>query len=66
MGYRKILLLIPIAFLALHLNFWMWNETAIVWGFPVNLLYHVLLSLFLSLVMLTLVFRAWPQYLDED
>jgi hypothetical protein len=62
---KKLLWLLPL-FLFLHLNYWMWDETRVVGGFPVNLLYHVVLSLFLSLVMALLVKRGWPRYLDED
>lgn len=50
----------------LHLNFWMWHEADIVLGFPVNLLYHVALCLFLAILMLSVVNRAWPRYLDDD
>ena len=51
---------------SLHLNYWMWDQDRLVLGFPVNLLYHILLSLLLSLVMLGVVRRAWPGYLDRD
>lgn len=50
----------------LHLNFWMWTDARILWGFPANLLYHVALCLALSLVMLFVVRRAWPRQLDEE
>lgn len=40
-----------VVFVAIHLNVWMWDETAIVWGFPVNLLYHLVWSLALAPVM---------------
>lgn len=62
---KKLVWLVPL-FLLLHLNYWMWDETRVVWGFPVNLLYHVALSLLLSLVMALLVTRGWPRYLDEN
>jgi len=51
---------------ALHLNYWMWDDARLFLGLPANLLYHVVLSLFLSLVMFVLVLGAWPRYLDED
>jgi hypothetical protein len=66
MGRSKRVLLLPPLFLALHLNYWMWDDARIVLGLPANLLYHVVLSIFLSLVLLVLVRRAWPRYLDED
>ena len=55
-----------LGFVAIHLNYWMWDDGRIVLGFPANLLYHVVLSLVLSAVLFLLVHRAWPRYLDED
>ena len=50
----------------MHMNYWMWNDARFVWGFPSNLLYHLLFSFFLSLVMLVIVRRGWPRYLHEE
>ncbi|MGH9318722.1 MAG: hypothetical protein ACRD21_28695 [Vicinamibacteria bacterium] len=66
MGQRKRTLFWLLPFLALHLNYWMWDDARLFLGLPANLLYHVALSLLLSFVMLVLVSRAWPRYLDED
>ncbi len=66
MRHRKRILFLPLGFAALHLNYWMWDDPRILLGLPANLLYHVVLSLLLSLVMFVLVHRAWPRYLDED
>jgi hypothetical protein len=55
-----------LGFVAVHLNYWMWDDARIVLGLPANLLYHVVLSLVLSAVLFLLVRRAWPRYLDED
>lgn len=55
-----------LGFVAVHLNYWMWDDARIVLGLPANLLYHVVLSLVLSAVLFLLVYRAWPRYLDED
>jgi hypothetical protein len=60
------ILLLGLGFVALHLNYWMWDERRILLGLPANLLYHVILSLGLSAVLLVIVHRAWPRYLDED
>ncbi len=62
---KWLFVLIPVLVI-LHLNVWMWDEDAIVLGFPVNLLYHAVLSVLLSLVMWLVIRRAWPSYLDED
>lgn len=66
MDSGKKLLVLPVIFVALHLNYWMWDETRLVAGLPVNLLYHLTLSLLLSGVMLVVVVKCWPRYLDED
>jgi membrane protein implicated in regulation of membrane protease activity len=66
MGRSRQILLLALGFVFLHLNYWMWDDARIVLGLPANLLYHVVLSLALSLVLFVLVRRAWPRYLDED
>ena len=60
------LLLVGPVLLLLHLNYWMWDETRLVLGLPVNLFYHLMLSLVVSVVMFVLVRRAWPIHLDGD
>ena len=62
---RRLFAIIGFA-VALHLNYWLWDADGLVLGLPVNLLYHVLLTLVLSGVMLVLVRRYWPAYLDDD
>ena len=47
--------------LALHLNYWMWADSSLVAGLPVNLLYHVVLCLGVPVVMLFVVRSAWPR-----
>jgi hypothetical protein len=66
MGQRRRILFLSSGFVALHLNYWMWDDARIVLGLPANLMYHVVLSLVLSMVFFVLVRRAWPRYLDED
>ncbi len=50
----------------LHQNFWLWDDDRLILGFPVNLFYHIVLSVFLSAVMFGLVKRAWPDYSDAE
>ncbi len=38
----------------------------LVLGLPINLLYHVLLTLALSVVMGTLARRGWPTFLEDE
>lgn len=47
--------------IALHLNYWMWADSSLVAGLPVNLLYHVALCLLVPIVMWFVVRRAWPE-----
>ena len=54
-GRAKPLLLLGALFLALHLNYWMWDDSRLVLGFPINLLYHIALSLSVSAAMLAMV-----------
>lgn len=66
MRYPKwVLGLVPLL-VVVHLNFWMWNDTRLFWGFPSNLLYHFIFSFALSIVMMLLVRYGWPGYLDEE
>ncbi len=66
MGQSRRILLLSLGLVGLHLNYWMWDDARIVLGLPLNLLYHVVLSLVLSVLLFVLVNGAWPRYLDED
>lgn len=66
MRYPSWVLVLPVAVTAVYLNYWMWDVSAIVLGLPVNLLYHVVLSLALSPLMFAVISRAWPRYLDDE
>jgi hypothetical protein len=66
MGQSPRILLLSLGFVVLHLNYWMWDDTRLILGLPANLFYHVVLSLILTAVLLVVVYRAWPRYLDED
>ncbi len=59
-------LLLAVVLLSLHLNYWMWDDGRILLGLPANLLYHAVFSLLLYPVMLFVVRRAWPSYLEDD
>ena len=66
MSYPRWVLSLPFVIVFFYLNYWMWDIADIVLGLPANLLYHVVLSLALIPLMVGLVRRAWPSYLDED
>lgn len=49
-----------------HLNYWLWDADRLVMGLPINLFYHVALTVSLAVFMATLVRRYWPAFLDEE
>ena len=65
-GYPKWLALLVFGVVVLFLNYWMWDDARIVFGVPVNLLYHIILSASLAPIMVGVVRRAWPRYLSDD
>ncbi len=60
-----VILFVPVG-LFLHQSSWLWSDHRLVGGLPVNLLYHIILSVLWSLIMLFVVRRAWPRYLDKE
>ena len=52
--------------LLLHQKQWMWRDSTLLAGLPVNLAYHLALCLLVTVFMLFVVKRAWPDYPDED
>ncbi len=52
--------------LALYANFWMWDADAIVFGFPINLLYHVGVCVLASITMVVITVFGWPHELDQE
>lgn len=64
--YPRRLLVFVGAAVVLHLNYWLWDSDQVVLGLPVNLLYHVLLSVVLFGGMVGLVRRYWPAFLDQE
>ena len=52
---------------ALHHDFWFWNDSTLVWDWmPVGLLYHLALSLIAVPFWAVVVRFAWPQFCDSD
>ena len=58
------MLLIPIL-VVLFGNVWLWDNDSLILGLPVNLLYHIGFCVVVAAVMLVVVRRAWPLYLDK-
>ena len=61
---RWVMLLIP-TLVVLFENFWLWDNDSLILGLPVNLLYHISFCVVVAAVMLVVVKRAWPRYLDK-
>ena len=61
---RWVMLLIPIL-AVLFGNVWLWDNDRLILGLPVNLLYHIGFCVLVAAVMLVVVKRAWPRYLDK-
>ncbi|MCP5112238.1 MAG: hypothetical protein GY953_15550 [bacterium] len=54
-------LLLLLLLLFLHFNYWMWEDSSLIAGLPVNVLYHLTLCLLVPVVMFIVVKRAWPE-----
>ena len=51
---------------ALHHDFWLWDDPSLVGGWmPVGLLYHLLLSLVAVVFWAAAVSFAWPRFADR-
>ena len=62
---RRVFLFIGVA-VVLHLNYWLWTSDRLVLGLPINLFYHVVLTLVLAIAMWALVRWHWPPFLDDE
>ena len=65
---RKTLYLALIALYLMHKDFWNWPNSALVFGLPVGLVYHVAFCVAVAVLMALLVKYAWPSQLgiEED
>jgi hypothetical protein len=60
-----LLLALLVAFL-LHQDLWFWNDSRIVLGLPVGLLYHLVYCLGVSVMMAVLLRFFWPEQSAAD
>ncbi len=51
---------------AAYWNVWMWSDSRLVLGVPVNLLYHLGLCVATAIIMAGVLRQAWPPDADED
>jgi hypothetical protein len=62
---RWLLAAVVLLVAALHQDFWLWTDRALVFGFlPSGLAYHVGYSILAALTMWLLVRFAWPAHLE--
>jgi hypothetical protein len=59
-------LLVTLALVLSFWNQWMWTADSLLFGIPVNLLYHVALCVVASAAALAVTAWAWPSDADED
>lgn len=63
---KWLLVVVVVAVLALHHDWWLWTDKSLVFGFvPIGLAYHAAYALVASLVMWLLVKFAWPREIEE-
>ena len=55
-----------IALYLLHNDLWLWNDSRLVLGLPIGLLYHFGFCVAASLLMFLLVTYAWPRHLEVE
>lgn len=64
---RPWLLVLGVSLLfALHNDFWLWNDSRLLLGLPIGLLYHLAYTVIVALAMAVLVKLAWPPLLDDE
>jgi len=63
---RRLLYFAIFALYLLHNDFWLWNDSTMVVGLPVGLVYHIGFCLAAMALMALLVNYTWPAELDDD
>ena len=61
-----LLTLAVITLLVLRHDYWNWHEVKPIGFLPIGLWWHILVTLFSSVVMWLLVTFAWPAHLEEE
>ena len=64
--WRGLLLAALLVLYLLHNDLWLWDDSTLVFGLPVGLVYHVGFSLATGIVLTLLVLKAWPDHLDTE
>ena len=62
----KIVFFFVVLFMALHHDFWLWDDKTLIFGFlPSGLAYHALYSLVMGLFWFCVVKFAWPHAIEK-
>lgn len=64
--WRGLLLAALLVLYLLHNDLWLWDDSTLVFGLPVGLVYHVGFSIATGIVLTLLVLKAWPEHLDAE
>jgi presenilin-like A22 family membrane protease len=64
---RWILYITLVALFLLHNDFWLWDNSKVVLGLPIGLVYHIGFCVAAAVLMALTINHAWPHHLqDED
>ncbi len=64
---KPLLIVLVIAVILLHQDFWLWKDRTLVFGFlPIGLAYHAGYSLLASATMALMVRYLWPKELEDE
>jgi hypothetical protein len=61
---RGLLYAALVLLLALHNDFWQWDDPTLVLGLPIGFAYHIGYCVAASILMLLFVKLAWPTHLE--
>ena len=61
---RGLLYAALVLLLALHNDFWQWDDPTRVLGLPIGFVYHIGYCVAAALLMLLFVIFAWPSHLE--
>ena len=63
---RKLVIVLAVLLAVLHQDFWLWDNTSLLFGFlPVGLGYHALYSVAAACLAMLAVKYWWPQEAEE-
>ena len=62
---RKLVWVLVVVLALAHYDFWLWDDSTLVFGFmPIGLAYHAVFSLACGVIWALVVVFAWPERLE--